>query len=109
MSDFDEIMDNIVTLTSDDGDEQDFEFIDLIEYEGDQYVVLIPVEETTDDEEGESVVILKYEGDSESGEENYDGALDDDVLNAVYDIFKERFADEFDFVEEDEKNTDKIQ
>jgi uncharacterized protein YrzB (UPF0473 family) len=49
---------NIIILNDEKGNEVKFEFLDLIEHEGDEYVVLLPVEES--DEAGE-VVILKLE------------------------------------------------
>ena len=53
-----EELDNIVVLNDEEGNEVEFEFLDLIEYEGEEYVVLLPVEEA--DDAGE-VVILKVE------------------------------------------------
>lgn len=38
----DEYDDNIVVLNDSDGNEVRFEFLDLIEYDGDEYVVLLP-------------------------------------------------------------------
>ena len=40
-----EELDNIIILNDEDGNEVEFEFLDLIEYEGEEYVVLLPVEE----------------------------------------------------------------
>ena len=39
---------NIVTLTDEDGEEVNFEFLDLIEYEGENYVILLPADEVED-------------------------------------------------------------
>ena len=38
-----EELDNIIVLNDEDGNEVEFEFLDLIEYEGEEYVVLLPV------------------------------------------------------------------
>ena len=82
----------IITLEDDLGNEQDFEFLDTVEYDGEEYIVLLPVEE----EENSEVMILKVESlDDEN--ESYAGIDDEDVLNAVFDIFKERYKDDFDF------------
>ena len=62
-----EELDNIIVLNDENGDEIEFEFLDLIEYEGEEYVVLLP--------------------------------HDEEVLNAVFEIFKEKFKDEFNFVD----------
>lgn len=87
--------DGILTLTDDEGNEVDFEFLDLIEFEGKEYVVMLPAEET---DEADTVVVLQLL-ESENGDETYVSVEDDRVLNAVFGIFKEKFADEFDFVD----------
>ena len=94
-----EELDNIIVLNDENGDEIEFEFLDLIEYDGEEYVVLLPVVEEGEEEEGE-VVILKVEDiDEESDEESYVSVDDEAVLNQVFEIFKEKFKDDFDFVD----------
>ncbi len=93
-----EELDNIVTLKDDDGKDVNFEFLDLIEYEGGNYVILLPQEEA-EDEEGDEIVILKEEGTTEDGEESYVSVEDENILNKVFEIFKEKFKDEFNFVD----------
>lgn len=94
-----EELDNIVILNDEDGNEVKFEFLDLIDYEGEQYVVLLPTEETEDEEAGE-VVILKLEDSESEDEESYTSVDDEDTLNAVFEIFKEKFKDDFNFIDE---------
>lgn len=97
-----EELDNIIILNDEDGKEVQFEFLDLIEYDEEEYVVLLPVEEASEDEIGE-VVILKVEP-TESEEESYVGVEDEEILNNVFEIFKEKFKDEFNYVDgEDNK------
>ena len=85
--------DNIITLQNEDGEDINFEFLDFVEFEGNSYVVLLP-----QDEEAEEVVILKEEGVTDDGEnESYVSVEDDRVLQSVFDIFKNKFSDEFDF------------
>ena len=51
--------------------------------------------------EGE-VVILKLEDTDEDSEgESYVGVEDEEILNQVFSIFKEKYKDEFNFVDED--------
>lgn len=92
-----EELDNILVLNDEDGNEVEFEFLDLIEYEGEEYVVLLPVEEDT--EEPGEVVILKLEDTESEDEESYVSVEDEQVLNKVFEIFKEKFEDEFNFVD----------
>lgn len=96
-----EELDNIVILNDEDGNEVKFEFLDLVEYEDEQYVVLLPMsEENEDEEEDGEVVILKLEDtDDDSDEESYVSVEDEDVLMKVFEIFKDKFKDEFDFVD----------
>ena len=99
-----EELDNIIVLNDEDGKEVEFEFLDLIEYDEEEYVVLLPVEESSDEEIGE-VVILKVEQTESEDQESYVGVEDEEVLNKVFEIFKEKFKDEFDYVDdEDEEN-----
>ncbi|MBQ6213697.1 MAG: DUF1292 domain-containing protein [Ruminococcus sp.] len=85
--------DNIVTLNDEFGNEVQFEFLDLVEYNGEEYVVLLPA----DDEDGE-VVILKVEA-IDDDNDSYTSVEDEDILMAVFQIFKNKFKDEFDFEE----------
>ena len=50
MDENNEELDNIVTLKDEDGNDVKFEFLDLIDYEGEEYVVLLPAEESEDAE-----------------------------------------------------------
>ena len=97
-----EELDNIIVLNDEDGNEVKFEFLDLVELDDEEYVVLLPVAEEGEEEDGE-VVILKLEDndDEDSEEESYVSVEDEDVLNKVFEIVKEKFKDDFDFVDED--------
>ena len=76
----------IITLEDDLGEEKDFEFLDVVEYEGEEYIILLPVE----DEEQNEALILRIESvDDET--ENYIGIDDEDTLQKVFDIFKARY------------------
>lgn len=82
---------NVVVLTDPDGNDVEFEHLDTIEYNDEIYVILI---ETVDDE---GVTILKLiEGETEADDELVT-LEDEDVAEAVYEIFKERNKDFFDF------------
>lgn len=95
-----EELDNIVILNDEEGNEVKFEFLDLVELDDEEYVVLLPVTEEGEEEEGE-VVILKVEDtdDENAEEESYVSIEDEDILNKVFEIFKEKFKDDFDFVD----------
>ena len=78
---------NILMLTDENGQDVEFEYLDCIEYEGKEYLVLMPA-----DENSSEIIILEVDPVDEENE-NYLSVSDENVLNAVYDIFKERYKD----------------
>ena len=78
---------SILTLTDENGVDNDFEYLDCIEYNGVEYLVLMPA-----DEESNEIVILAIEPVDEENE-NYLAVEDEKLLNAVYSIFKEKYKD----------------
>lgn len=94
-----EELDNIIVLNDENGEEVKFEFLDLVELDGEEYVVLLPAEE--DEEEGEVVILKVEDTESEEEEESYVSVDDEETLNKVFEMFKEKFKDEFNFVDED--------
>lgn len=75
-----ENFDNVIVLKDEKGNDAEFEFLDLVVYEEEEYVVLLPVEES--DEAGE-VVILKLEETENDDEESYVSVDDEDTLIRV--------------------------
>lgn len=96
-----EELDNIIVLNDETGAEVKFEFLDLVELDGEEYVVLLPADEAENEEEAGEVVILKVEASESDEEESYVSVDDEEVLNQVFEMFKEKFKDEFNFVDED--------
>ena len=96
----DEELDNIIVLNDENGDEVQFEFLDLVELDSEEYVVLLPVVEEGEEDDGE-VVILKVEDSESEDEESYVSVDDEETLNTVFGIFKEKFKDEFNFIDEE--------
>ena len=78
---------SIITLTDENGKEMDFEYLDCIEYEGTEYLVLSPAEEDACD-----IVILEIEPVDEENE-NYVAIESEETLQAVYEIFKDKYKD----------------
>ena len=76
---------SILTMTDENGADVEFEYLDCIDYEGKEYLVLMPMDE-------DEIVILEVEPVDEENE-NYLAVSDEAVLDAVYAIFKERYAD----------------
>ena len=80
---------SILTLTDENGEDMNFEYLDCIEYEGTEYLVLMP-------EESNEIVILEIQPVDEESE-NYVAVENEDILDAVYGIFKERYKDVLEF------------
>ena len=84
---------NLITLTDENGVETTFEYLDCIEYQGKEYLILMPV-----DEESNEIVILEIQPVDEENE-NYLAVEDEAILDAVYGIFKERYKDVLTFAD----------
>jgi uncharacterized protein YrzB (UPF0473 family) len=82
---------SILTLTDENGNDVEFEYLDSIEYNGVEYLCLLP----TDDEENEIVILEVEPVDEET--ENYLAVEDEAVLEAVFAIFKDRYKDLLEF------------
>ena len=80
---------SILTLTDEHGVETQFEYLDCVEYEGKEYLVLLPADE-------DQIVILEIEPVDEENE-NYIAVESEAVLDAVYQIFKARYQDVLQF------------
>ena len=73
-----------------------FEFLDSISYQNEEYVVLLPYEDTP--EAGEAIILRVQPNENSPIGESYVGVESEDTMNAVIDIFREKFKDEFEFV-----------
>ena len=82
---------SILTLTDENGNDVNFEYLDCIDYQGKEYLVLMP-----EDEEADELIILEVEPVDEELE-NYLSVSDEAVLDAVYAIFKEKYKDVMNF------------
>lgn len=98
-----ENFDGIIHLKDAEGNDVNFEFLDLVEYEGSEYAVLMEIDASEENED--SVVILRIEQTEDEDEEAFVGVDDEEVLDAVFNLFREKFADVFQFedIEEDEE------
>ncbi len=82
-----EEQENILSLTDENGEETLFEYLDSVELDGKEYLVLMPAEELATE-----IVILEVEPVDEETE-NYLSVNDEKILDTVYGIFKERYKD----------------
>ena len=90
----DEFGPSFITLTDEDGNDIELEYVDALEHEGQTYMAFFPaVEEDEADEEDLGLVILKSI--MVDGEEQLSTLDSDEELDRVYDLFMEQLmADE---------------
>lgn len=87
MWDFDE--DSFITLTDENGNEVDFLLLDVMEYEGSDYMVLLPLTDEDGEEEEEELFFLRAEKTEEG--EIYSAIEDEALLNAIADAYEKDF------------------
>lgn len=83
-------IDRSITFTDECGDEVTFILLDLISYKEDEFIVLIPPNEN-------EVIILRI--DDEGEEEAYVSVDDDELLEQLFKIFREKNEDDFIFID----------
>ncbi len=81
----------LITLEDDEGNEVEFEFLDIVEHNGEEFIVLIE-----NDENADEVVILKINVLDEETEE-YVSIDDDELLDTVFEKFKKKYEGEINF------------
>ena len=84
-----------IILTDENGEQQEYEVLDLIEYENKEYVVLLPYNDFEQEDDDEVLILEIEEGDDEIDE--YLSVDDEVLLNILFEIFKEDYKDIFDF------------
>ena len=89
MWDLDE--DNFITLTDENGNEFDFLLLDVMEYEGADYMVLMPLTDEDGEEDEEELFFLKAERTEEG--EVYSAIEDENLLNAIADAYEKEFIE----------------
>lgn len=87
MWDLDE--DSFITLSDENGNEIDFLLLDVIEYEGADYMVLLPLTDEDGDEDEEELFFLRAEKTAEG--EIYSSIEDESLLNAIADAYEKEF------------------
>ena len=80
---------SILTLTDENGVDTNFEYLDCIELEGIEYLVLLP--------EGTNEIVLLEVQPVDEENENYVAIKSQEIAEKVYGIFKERYKDILEF------------
>ena len=69
--------------------------LDIVPYKEHEYVVMLPVDDESDSPEAVILELLEAEEDNE--EDMLQGVEDEEILNAVFNLFMEKNADGFQF------------
>ena len=85
---------NFITITDDEGNDIELEYVDALEHNGVTYMAFFPAAESEDtDGEDYGLVILKSV--TEDGEEFLSTLDSDEELTEVYDLFMEQILADF--------------
>ena len=91
---------DFISITDEDGKEYELEILSTIEYQGAEYLALVPAEEYEASEELE-VSILKSV--TEDGEDLLVAVEDEDELAAVYDLLMQSLYEDGEEAEDEEE------
>ncbi len=102
----DEYGPDILTLVDDDGVEHEFEVVDTLNTEENEYFALVPTEDADNvsDEDGELVILKVVE---ENDEEFLEPIEDEDEFNQISEIFMDRLEEYYDFADDEKEDSEK--
>ena len=86
----------ILEFEDENGNIEKYEFLDVVEYKGTDYAVLLPV--TKDSDEPQNVFIFEIVEELDSDTDTYVGIGDQRLVDEVYAVFTEKHKDDFNFV-----------
>lgn len=81
--------DSFITLTDENGNEIDFLLLDIMQYEGADYMVLMPLTDEDGEEDEEELFFLRADKTDEG--EIYSSVEDENLLNAIADAYEKEF------------------
>ena len=85
---------NIVTLTDEDGNDVELEYVDALELNGVTYMAFFPVVEEGEEENEEEYGLVILKSEMVNGEEMLATITDEEELNNAYDKFMEQLMEE---------------
>ena len=93
---------DILTLVDDDGTEREFELIDRVVTENNEYFALIPTEtaDNLSDDDGQLFILKVVE---DNGEEFLEPIEDDEEFDEISEIFMDRLEEYYDFESDEEE------
>ena len=90
----DEFGPSFITLTDEDGNDIELEYVDALEHEGQTYMAFFPAVEDEADEESEDYGLVILKSVTKNGEELLSTLDDEAELEKIYDLFMEQLLAE---------------
>ena len=90
----DEFGPSFITLTDEDGNDIELEYVDALEHEGQTYMAFFHAVEDEADEESEDYGLVILKTIMEDGEELLSTLDSDEELAEIYDLFSEQLFEE---------------
>ena len=87
---------SFITLTDEDGNDIELEYVDALEHEGQTYMAFFPAVEDEADEESEDYGLVILKSVTENGEELLSTLDDEAELEKIYDLFMEQLLSDED-------------
>lgn len=85
---------NFVTLTDEEGNDIELEYIDALEHNGTTYMAFFPVVEEGAEEDDEEYGLILLKSEMVDGEEMLANITDEAELDAVYDLFMQQMLED---------------
>jgi len=89
---------NVLTFYDENNEAIELEIVDSFELKGKKYAALATPEDIETENEESEVFIMRIESES-SGEDVFVTVEDDDELDAAFEMFKDRYSEEFDIID----------
>ena len=93
---------NIVVLIDEEGNEMPFEVLDIIEDGGNRYAAGLAADDAENDDEEATVLIMRIVPANDE-EDILEPIEDESELERIFEIFKTRMEEDFEFEDEDEE------
>lgn len=86
---------NVMTIADGDGNEIDCEILDILSYKGKEYIVLLPVDDKSDEPEAVILERVGSDDDNDDSPDSFYGIEDGALLSEVFNEFLRRNKAEF--------------
>ena len=100
---------DVISLLDEEGKEHEFEIVDAMELDGQEYMALVPIYDQPEDsleDSGELVILRVSEELDEDGDQYLEAIEEEEEYDRVAELFMGRLEEYFDFEEEEDAEED---